>query len=74
MVASLSGVTIYCGLKPLSTSMPKERVGKSQTWPLDASTAASLPKYFWMVFALCGDSTIMSCFILSPNCLLVSVL
>src|SRR5438270_7029584 len=38
-------------------STPSVLLGKSFTCPSEASTEKPLPKYFWMVFALAGDST-----------------
>src|SRR5437016_14194952 len=36
----------------------KSALGRSFTWPSDASTVYPVPRYFWIVFALAGDSTI----------------
>src|SRR5579863_6105386 len=55
---SLPGITTYSVAKSFSTSTPRVLLGRSFTWPSDASTVKPLPRYFWMVFALAGDSTI----------------
>src|SRR5580692_943231 len=55
---SLPGITTYSVSKSFSTSTPSVLLGRSFTWPSDASTVKPLPRYFWMVFALAGDSTI----------------
>src|SRR5580700_7388455 len=55
---SLPGITTYSVSKSFSTSTPSVLLGRSLTWPSDASTVKPLPRYFWMVFALAGDSTI----------------
>src|ERR1700751_1635491 len=58
---TLSGITIRSGSKvPFSSSTPILFLGRSFTWPMDASTTKSLPRYFPMDFALAGDSTITS--------------
>src|SRR3954447_7111406 len=38
-------------------SMPKRLLGKSRTWPLQATTSYSGPRYLLIVLALVGDST-----------------
>src|SRR5579864_6348692 len=38
-------------------STPRVLLGKSLTCPSEASTEKPFPRYFWMVFALAGDST-----------------
>src|SRR5579863_6999384 len=48
---------MYSVSKSLSTSTPRVLLGRSFTWPSEASTVKPLPRYFWMVFALAGDST-----------------
>src|SRR5687767_8166384 len=48
----------YFGSKPLSTSTPSSRVGRSRRWPMVAFTSYPAPRYFPMVLALVGDSTI----------------
>src|SRR5437016_12529029 len=54
---SLPGITTYSGSKLLSVSTPRTLLGRSLTCPIEASTVKPLPRYFWMVFALAGDST-----------------
>lgn len=39
-------------------STPNWLLGKSLTWPMEASTTKFFPKYFPIVLALAGDSTI----------------
>ncbi len=51
-------MTSYWGRKPFSTSTPIFDLGKSFTWPTDAFTSKLRPRYFLMVLALAGDSTI----------------
>src|SRR5581483_4787825 len=55
---SLPGMTMYSVSNSLSMSTPRVLLGRSFTWPSEASTVYPLPRYFWMVFALAGDSTI----------------
>src|SRR5947209_5318071 len=38
-------------------STPRVLLGRSFTCPREASTEKPFPRYFWMVFALAGDST-----------------
>src|SRR5215467_16076767 len=38
-------------------STPRVLLGRSLTCPSEASTLKPLPRYFWIVFALAGDST-----------------
>src|SRR5438270_11078589 len=54
---SLPGITMYSVSKSLSMSTPSVLLGRSLTWPSEASTVYPLPRYFWMVLALAGDST-----------------
>src|SRR5579864_7509847 len=54
---SLPGITTYSVSKSLSTSTPSVLLGRSFTWPSEASTVKPFPRYFWMVFAFAGDST-----------------
>lgn len=49
---------IYLGSKSCSTSTPSWLFGKSRTCPFDAMTLYFEPRYFSIVFALDGDSTI----------------
>src|SRR5580692_8664393 len=43
--------------KPFSGSTAPSLGTRSRTCPYEASTSKSLPRYFLMVFALAGDST-----------------
>src|SRR5712692_4316458 len=54
---SFPGMTTYSVSKSFSTSTPRLLLGRSFTWPKDASTVNPLPRYFWIVFALAGDAT-----------------
>jgi len=54
---SLPGMTMYSVSNSLSMSTPNVLLGKSLTCPSEASTTKPFPRYFWMVFALAGDST-----------------
>src|ERR671915_599730 len=47
----------YLGSNPFSTSTPSSRVGRSRRWPMVARTSYPDPRYFPMVLALVGDST-----------------
>src|SRR5882724_11455553 len=49
--------TWYCIAKPLSGSTAPSLGLRSRTCPYDARTSKSLPRYFLIVFALAGDST-----------------
>src|SRR4051794_17336615 len=44
--------------------MPNLLLGKSRTCPLLADTSKLSPRYFWMVLALAGDSTMTRFFCL----------
>src|SRR5205814_3408913 len=57
-VLFLSRGTTYWGAKSCSTSTPRVDLGRSRTWPMLASTLKLRPRYFLMVLALAGDSTI----------------
>src|SRR5215210_6682329 len=50
----------YLGAKSLSTSTPSSRVGRSRRWPTVAFTSYPAPRYFPIVLALVGDSTMTS--------------
>src|SRR5689334_15306926 len=50
----------YLGSNPRSTSTPSSRVGRSRRCPMVAFTSYPDPRYFPMVLALVGDSTITS--------------
>src|SRR5687768_6180657 len=50
----------YLGSNPRSTSTPSSRVGRSRRWPTVAFTSYPEPRYFPMVLALVGDSTMTS--------------
>src|SRR6266481_3136209 len=54
---SFPGITTYSVSKSFSMSTPRLLLGRSFTWPKEASTVNPLPRYFWIVFALAGDST-----------------
>src|SRR5580658_679689 len=54
---SLPGITTYSVRKSLSKSTPSDFFGKSLIWPSEASTSYPEPRYFWIVFAFAGDST-----------------
>src|SRR3954451_15070412 len=56
----LPSITSYLGVKSLSTSTAKSFLGKSLTWPKEALTRYCLPRYFPIVFAFAGDSTMTS--------------
>src|SRR5690349_5244534 len=56
----------YLGSNPRSTSTPSSRVGRSRRWPMVAFTSYPEPRYFPMVLALVGDSTITSASPLPP--------
>src|SRR6185436_13900806 len=56
----------YVSSKSLSTSTPSLLFGRSRTWPIDAITLKSRPRYLLMVFAFAGDSTTTSDFAISP--------
>src|ERR1700690_3067352 len=65
---SLPGMTTYSDSKSLSVSTPRVLLGRSLTWPSEASTVKPLPRYFWMVFALAGDSTMTKPFSNGVDC------
>ena len=50
----------YLGSNSCSTSTPSSRVGRSRTWPTVAFTSYPAPRYFPIVLALVGDSTMTS--------------
>jgi len=54
----LPSMTTYSGWKSCFTSMPMLALGRSLTCPTDALTTKPAPRYFLMVAALAGDSTI----------------
>src|SRR5260370_9370827 len=54
---SFPGITMYSVSKSFSTSTPRSLLGRLFTWAREASTVYPVPRYFWMVFALAGDST-----------------
>src|ERR1041384_5811626 len=56
-VLAFSLMVTYSGAKSLSTSTPSLRVGRSRRWPTVAFTVYPRPRYFPMVLALVGDST-----------------
>ena len=53
-------MTTYSGAKSCSMSMPIFFLGRSFTCPTEAFTTYPAPRYFLMVLALAGDSTITS--------------
>src|SRR3990172_7809683 len=55
-------ITSYSVLKFRFTSTASFLGGRSRTWPMEAFTRKSLPRYLLIVFALAGDSTITSDF------------
>ena len=57
MIFFLPCRTWYSGAKSFSMSTPSLLFGRSMTWPTDAFTWKSLPRYFSSVRALAGDST-----------------
>src|SRR6266404_8008198 len=57
---SLPGMTTYSVSKSFSMSTPSVLLGKSFTCPSEASTVKPRPRYFWIVLALAGDSTMTS--------------
>src|SRR6188474_986207 len=42
-------------------------LGRSRTWPMEATTRKSRPRYLLMVFALAGDSTMTRFLATSPS-------
>src|ERR1035438_9498164 len=54
---SLPGMITYSVAKLSSRSTPSDFLGKSLMCPSEASTSYPAPRYFWIVFALAGDST-----------------
>src|SRR6516162_5211708 len=47
----------YSVAESWSTSTPRSFFGRSLICPSDASTSKPEPRYFWIVFAFVGDST-----------------
>ncbi len=64
---SLPGITTRSVWKLFLMSTPSVFFGRSFTWPSDASTSYSLPRYLLMVLAFAGDSTMTNDF---ANCVL----
>src|SRR5262245_36605101 len=60
MILPLPRITSYSGAKPCATSTPIFDLGRSLMCPTDAFTVNPAPRYFLIVFALAGDSTITS--------------
>src|SRR5215471_13368450 len=56
----LPSMTSYSGWKSCSMSMPMFFLGRSLTCPTDAFTTKPRPRYFLIVFAFAGDSTMTS--------------
>src|SRR5437899_9277613 len=52
------GRTSYSAWKPFLTSTPSVFLGRSRTWPMEAFTWKSRPRYLLIVLAFAGDSTI----------------
>ena len=50
-------VSSYDGLKPFSTSTARPLLGRSAIWPTEGRTSNSGPRYWEMVLAFAGDST-----------------
>src|ERR1700675_4927828 len=48
----------YCGAKSCLISTASDLVGRSRTWPIEALTTNSFPRYLPIVLAFAGDSTI----------------
>ena len=65
------GSISYSAAKPFLTSTPSFFLGRSRTWPMEAFTGKSFPRYLLIVFALAGDSTITRFLATSLLCLLV---
>src|SRR5688572_11121254 len=59
-VFAFSLIVTYFGAKLLSTSTPSSRLGRSRRWPTVAFTVYPRPKYFPIVLAFVGDSTMTS--------------
>src|SRR6266571_5998884 len=56
-VRALSLGTTYLGRNPSSIWMPRSRLGRSRTWPMEALTSYLEPRMREIVLALAGDST-----------------
>src|SRR5208282_2998624 len=54
---ALPRIVRYSGSKSPSTSIPTRDFGRSMRCPIDASTVYLEPRYFSMVLAFAGDST-----------------
>src|SRR5262245_42995433 len=67
MMLPLPWMISYSGSKPLATSTPIFDLGRSLMWPTEAFTSKPLPRYFLMVLALAGDSTITSAVCAPPD-------
>ena len=61
-----SSGTSYLGAKPFLTSMAPSPDDKSRMWPILDFTMKPSPRYFSMVFAFAGDST-MTKFLIDMN-------
>src|SRR5436190_5822936 len=59
-VFAFSLIVTYLGAKLLSTSTPSSRFGRSRKCPTVALTVYPRPRYFAIVLALVGDSTMTS--------------
>src|SRR5690554_2406004 len=58
----------YFIAKPRSGSTAPSFGTRSRTWPYDASTSKSLPRYFSIVRAFAGDSTMTTFLAMSVQC------
>ena len=66
MISSFPRMGWYTGSKSCSRSTPRVLLGKSRRWPMQAFTSKSFPRYFPMVLAFAGDSTMTKlCFAIS---------
>src|SRR2546429_349077 len=54
MILALPRMITYSGVKSCSTSTPILDLGRSFTWPTEACTVTSGPRYFLIVLALAG--------------------
>src|SRR5438046_1925190 len=63
----LPSMTSYWGAKPCSMSIPMVFLGRSLTCPTEAFTTYPGPRYFLIVVALAGDSTMTRALSPSPR-------
>ena len=64
----LRSISWYFMAKPASGSTAPSFATRSRTWPYEASTLKSPPRYFSMVLALAGDSTMTRFLLISLRC------